>query len=240
MTDGPPAELCCPITDEVFKEPVILVETGQTYERTAIEHWFARGRTTDPLTGKELSNTQVVPNYAIKGLVQTWLESRGINGFHATGEPAEGEGQTRYPAVYNGTPNDKIAQAADMLKHLQSPSIEIAAYRNGCIYHLFQLTSLAKDEACRNFLLHEGAVKTLVPLLIDQKLAEGTARLLSRLITPTSATCFQEAGEPKVVNLISFRVRRSGNNMTELYKPAGNRLSLRGTWMQVGWTNLLS
>lgn len=37
----PDVDLCCTITKELFYDPVILVESGHTYERAAIEHWLA-------------------------------------------------------------------------------------------------------------------------------------------------------------------------------------------------------
>lgn len=198
MTDGPqpgpPRELCCPITEDLYKDPVVLVETGQTYERKSIEQWFSRGHKIDPLTGKQLTSIQLVPNYAIKGLVQSWIDRRGQNGSQAPDAEAVSPQHTKYPSVFDGSPQDKIAQAADVLQHLRSPSMEVAAYRNGCTYHLFQLISLAKDEACRDFLLNEGAVKLMVPLLADEKLAEGSARLLCRLSNPISSKSLSDAG----------------------------------------------
>ena len=44
-----PDSLCCPITLEIFKDPVQTIH-GQTYERQAIEDWFA-SHSTDPMTG---------------------------------------------------------------------------------------------------------------------------------------------------------------------------------------------
>eukprot|EP00966_Prymnesium_polylepis_P328830 7384586-Prymnesium_polylepis.1 len=45
-----PDALCCPITMELFKDPV-KTELNFTYERSAIEEWFALGNKSDPLTG---------------------------------------------------------------------------------------------------------------------------------------------------------------------------------------------
>lgn len=36
-----PSAFVCAITKEVMEDPVILVETGQTYERQAIEQWLS-------------------------------------------------------------------------------------------------------------------------------------------------------------------------------------------------------
>lgn len=63
----PHSNLECPITGEIMKDPVMVIATGQTYERKAIEQWFAANNT-DPLTGRVLQDKTIVPNYAIKSL----------------------------------------------------------------------------------------------------------------------------------------------------------------------------
>lgn len=61
-------DLLCPITLELFVDPVYTIH-GTTYEREAIEDWFAKD-TTDPLTGKRLPTTLVWPNDAMRERVQ--------------------------------------------------------------------------------------------------------------------------------------------------------------------------
>jgi hypothetical protein len=48
----PPANLVCPITRCLFEDPVIVVETGHTYERRAIEEHFLVNGSTNPLTSR--------------------------------------------------------------------------------------------------------------------------------------------------------------------------------------------
>ena len=72
--DAEPVELLCPITRTVFRDPVLVVESGQTYERSAILTHFRRNRSKDPLTGLALSSTRVVPNWAVRRIVQEWLD----------------------------------------------------------------------------------------------------------------------------------------------------------------------
>ena len=48
--DAEPEELLCPITRSVFRDPVIIVESGHTYERSAILAHFERNGAKDPLT----------------------------------------------------------------------------------------------------------------------------------------------------------------------------------------------
>lgn len=54
-----PNEYLCPITDLLMREPVLLVETGHSFEKWAIERWFAQGNRTCPLTGVTLTSIQV-------------------------------------------------------------------------------------------------------------------------------------------------------------------------------------
>lgn len=57
---SPPEELCCPITLEPFRDPVLTIR-GQTYERRAIVDWL-RKSATDPITGCSLKITTVWPD----------------------------------------------------------------------------------------------------------------------------------------------------------------------------------
>jgi len=54
----------CSLTMEVMRDPVFSAD-GQTYERTKIEKWFALGNRTSPLTGEELPNTNLLPNFVL-------------------------------------------------------------------------------------------------------------------------------------------------------------------------------
>lgn len=70
----PPKDFVCPITSQIFSDPVTL-ETGQTYERKAIQEWLKRGNTTCPITRQPLaSNTLPKTNYVLKRLITTWKE----------------------------------------------------------------------------------------------------------------------------------------------------------------------
>ncbi|XP_024627707.1 putative E3 ubiquitin-protein ligase LIN-1 isoform X2 [Medicago truncatula] len=70
----PPKDFVCPITSNIFDDPVTL-ETGQTYERKAIEEWFNRENITCPITRQKLQNTKLPKtNYVLKRLVASWKE----------------------------------------------------------------------------------------------------------------------------------------------------------------------
>ena len=58
----------CPITYELFVDPVTLEGDGVVYEREAIENWLRRGNLTSPATGVALRATQtkLIPNAAVR------------------------------------------------------------------------------------------------------------------------------------------------------------------------------
>nr|POE88511.1 putative e3 ubiquitin-protein ligase lin-1 [Quercus suber] len=70
----PPKDFVCPIRSQIFFDPVTL-ETGQTYERKAIQEWLERGNVTCPITRQPLS-ASVLPktNYVLKRLISSWKE----------------------------------------------------------------------------------------------------------------------------------------------------------------------
>ncbi len=71
-----PASYHCPITHEVFIDPVTTCD-GQTYERDAITEWFARTQPPrSPLTNLELPSTVLAPNTALKSGIQAFLDMR--------------------------------------------------------------------------------------------------------------------------------------------------------------------
>ncbi|XP_017611574.2 putative E3 ubiquitin-protein ligase LIN [Gossypium arboreum] len=70
----PPKDFVCPITSHLFDDPVTL-ETGQTYERRAIQEWLDRGNSTCPITRQSLHSTQLPKtNYVLKRLIASWQE----------------------------------------------------------------------------------------------------------------------------------------------------------------------
>lgn len=71
-----PEYLCCKITMDLFRDPVI-TPSGVTYERTVIlDHLQKVGRF-DPLTRASLQPEQLVSNLAIKEAVQAYLAEHG-------------------------------------------------------------------------------------------------------------------------------------------------------------------
>jgi leucine-rich repeat protein SHOC2 len=72
--DAEPEELMCPITRTMFRDPVMVVDSGHTYERSAILSHFERNGAKDPLTRRALSSTKVMTIWAMRNVVQAWLD----------------------------------------------------------------------------------------------------------------------------------------------------------------------
>ena len=69
-----PEELLCPITRIMLRDPVMVVESGHTYERSAVLTHFDRNGAKDPFTRRALSSTKVMTNWAMRNVVQAWLD----------------------------------------------------------------------------------------------------------------------------------------------------------------------
>ncbi|CAA3001425.1 E3 ubiquitin- ligase CHIP [Olea europaea subsp. europaea] len=71
-----PDYLCCKITLDIFRDPVI-APSGVTYERAVIlDHLLKVGKF-DPVSREPLYPSQLVPNLAIKEAVHAFLETHG-------------------------------------------------------------------------------------------------------------------------------------------------------------------
>jgi hypothetical protein len=71
--DTIPQEYICPITKQIFYDPV-MTSDGITYEKKAIEIWL-QNHQLSPATGKQLDNKNLLPNFAVKQLIREFSES---------------------------------------------------------------------------------------------------------------------------------------------------------------------
>ena len=65
------ATMCCPISNDLFKEPVLCKVTGHSFEKESIQTWLL---TNDlcPLTRKKMTSADLVPNYTLAGVVAAY------------------------------------------------------------------------------------------------------------------------------------------------------------------------
>ncbi|XP_057534681.1 E3 ubiquitin-protein ligase CHIP [Amaranthus tricolor] len=71
-----PDYLCCRITLDIFRDPVI-TPSGVTYERAVIREHLEKVGKFDPITREPLTQSQLIPNLAIKEAVHAYLEDHG-------------------------------------------------------------------------------------------------------------------------------------------------------------------
>lgn len=77
MTVDIPDEFRCSISLQVMRDPVIL-SSGHTYDRNSIAKWINSGHHTCPKSGQRLIHTALIPNFALKSLIQQWCQENKV------------------------------------------------------------------------------------------------------------------------------------------------------------------
>ena len=72
--DAEPEELMCPITRTMFRDPVFVSIRGTRTRGAPFCRTFERNGAKDPLTRRALSSTKVMTNWAMRNVVQAWLD----------------------------------------------------------------------------------------------------------------------------------------------------------------------
>ncbi|KAG2484151.1 hypothetical protein HYH03_017032 [Edaphochlamys debaryana] len=101
-----PLSFACPITRCVMRDPVVLVETGCSFERGAIEcHLYARN--TDPLTNSQLRTRALAPNRGLRDAIEEWLLGTGLTHDQADDLPVTaGPRPAALGMLTSGSPTD--------------------------------------------------------------------------------------------------------------------------------------
>jgi hypothetical protein len=73
----PPKEYLCPISQQIMINPVVLIETGHSYEAANITRWLDT-HSTCPMTGLQLHSKQLSSNRALRQLIAGWAATHGI------------------------------------------------------------------------------------------------------------------------------------------------------------------
>ncbi len=78
-TESPNKELfshafICPISLKIMEDPVLLSD-GHTYEREAITRWLST-KNTSPKTNQRLENRNIIPNQALKMMIEEYIERK--------------------------------------------------------------------------------------------------------------------------------------------------------------------
>ncbi|CAM6117390.1 unnamed protein product [Calypogeia fissa] len=139
----------CPISLQIMKDPVTLI-TGQTYDRSSIEKWFAAGHNTCPSTMQVLPSMDIAPNHTLKSLIQQWC---------TTNNSCNGAAVEEVVHVMRPFTNEaKRRPVVELLK-------EVAKRGVHTLHNLKKLRCLAKDldQGTRNrvVLVEAGAIPVL-------------------------------------------------------------------------------
>lgn len=67
----------CPITQDVMENPVE-IDSGHTFEMTAIQKWFAEGHKVCPVTKMELQSLSVRPNRLLQQSIEEWKDRNTV------------------------------------------------------------------------------------------------------------------------------------------------------------------
>jgi len=97
----PPSDFLCPISQQIMVQPVLLVETGHSFEAAHIARWLDT-HDTCPISRTPLHSKQVVTNFNLKKAIADWAATHGIN---LPAAPA-------YTSLHAGVPPHSNAQAA--------------------------------------------------------------------------------------------------------------------------------
>ncbi|KAK1313228.1 putative E3 ubiquitin-protein ligase LIN-1 [Acorus calamus] len=184
----PPKDFICPITSQLFVDPVTL-ETGQTYERKAVQEWIDRGNSTCPITRHRLKSTQLPKtNYVLKRLIASWKEQNPCP------VPVRPETPPPKPARSLSSPTSVISQAStdgmtgelrEAISHLSMSEIlsesEAAVLQ---IEHIWREASVESSEIVKA-LAKPAVVNGFVEMLfnsVEPRVLRATVFLLSELV----------------------------------------------------------
>lgn len=63
-------DLCCPISHNLMTDPVILGDTGHTYDRESISLALSYKPNIDPVSNQRILNTNLTPNYTLINIIK--------------------------------------------------------------------------------------------------------------------------------------------------------------------------
>ena len=73
----PPSAFVCPVSFELMRRPVRLVDTRKVYDEKSITDWFALGKKTCPATGQTLTTCEYTHDSELQTRIDTWVQETG-------------------------------------------------------------------------------------------------------------------------------------------------------------------
>lgn len=110
-----PQRLCCPITHVLYRDPIFVPDSGNTFERGALEQfWSQSGRRVDPLTNAPLTTDTVYTNWDKRREVAAWLAE------HPTYTPQGWQSRDDVPAAQARRPAQASLRVPALLQRWPS------------------------------------------------------------------------------------------------------------------------
>lgn len=210
----------CPLTKEVMKDPVVVLESSQNYERTAIQYWFERCQEdcrdpTCPVTGQVLKSLEIKPNIGLAGAIEEWV-NRNIETQvksavdHLSREPPVAKSVEKVlEIVYKISkehPSSRFTVrnagvVALIIKLLKNSSGSLDSFVRSKA--LMALLSMVNDEDSKKIMLEEGITRLAIHGLVgsSEKEREYAVKLLDEFSSDESY-CIKLASEKGALLLL--------------------------------------
>lgn len=128
--DDVPQSFLCPISYKLMLDPVIMLQSGQSYDRESIESWLKRGgRKNDPVTGMELKTTAYCTNWALRDVIRQWATDHGHSlptpkppGFYAQQGVFLGSLDKTVAVIFDDSDFDKAVPLSQILPRNTGPA----------------------------------------------------------------------------------------------------------------------
>ncbi|KAI8028249.1 U-box domain-containing protein 33 [Camellia lanceoleosa] len=78
-----PSYFICPHFQEIMRDPHVAAD-GFTYELEALRGWLDSGNDTSPMTNLQLPHCNLMPNHALRSVIQEWLQRQPGSNFCLT------------------------------------------------------------------------------------------------------------------------------------------------------------
>lgn len=153
----------CPISLDVMRDPV-MTSDGQTYERSEIEKWL-KDNDTSPLTGIKLLTKTIVPNHALRTVIQTLVEPSDVSicVHHRYGE---------YDLTVS--PEKKVSDVLDFLTEDTMIQMKYLAVDNVVVSSNEKIGDLIKPES-HFYALSQGTTQLFVKTLTGKTISLSVA-----------------------------------------------------------------
>ena len=123
-----PHQFLCPIMQTPMRDPVVTAD-GHTYDRANIQRWFDQGKRTSPMTNRALENRSVLPNFALKSLMNDMCETYTFKFPGRESSLAGPYSFVKYVYVY--APTKTVRIAGDTFECCISPQAAMKRERGG-------------------------------------------------------------------------------------------------------------